>query len=256
MNPINEIDTSTTQINIDFNEELLQGFLDQYGIKYSRFNEEEQKVIRILFAAYNVEYYKFSSLINEVTKNNKLDEKKFRLIVQKNYERSLKTNELDLVYKKDVKDIVADNTKLSKKIKLMSSKTPSAFLESRLKRKPAVEELKLIENIMSNYKIDSTTTNILMDFSLFRNNNRVVFEYIEKIAKTLKDKNYTNPVDIIAYLIEANNVSKSKLLGTKKSDNKNKRKPFAKEEVVEIKATQEEDKEVKELWEEFINEGR
>ncbi len=237
-----DLDIKTTDMKIEFNVSLLNNFLEQHKINLSNFSDEDVQTIKILFGVYNIEYYKFALLINEVVEDNKIDIDKLKLIVKKEYDR--KKNTLS----KDSKLKTSTSKKISEKIKVFQEHNIADFVLNRTNVPATKEQLDIFNGMLNTYKVDFAIVNILIDFSLLKN-GKIVIPYNEKIIKTMSDRNINNPLDAMNYLINANTATNNK---NKKSSSKSTKKEFVEKEVDTKTNMITDDQEFEQIWEEMM----
>ena len=119
-----------------------------------------------------------------------------------------------IVYKKNpeyLRKTVSDNSKKSKMIYTFENETPYNFLSGKNKGvKPSKNDLKLIEILMIDYKLPPGVVNVLIDYVLRINDNKLTKNFVLTIANQWKRSN-------IITVLDAMNICKKENLAKKRS---------------------------------------
>ena len=108
-------------------------------------------------------------------------------------------------------DEVKGNTSLSKKVKIMNSTGPAAYLKLLYKNvNPTETELDIIDNISVNYELPFGVMNAVIEYTLIKCDNTLNRKYATSLAATMKKENILTAVDALNYLNNINNRYKNK----------------------------------------------
>lgn len=120
-------------------------------------------------------------------------------------ELAMQENKYGFLNKKSsTKSKITGDSELASKVKLMDSMAPSDYL--RIKQngaRPAIPDLKLIEDLSSNFNLPNGVINALIDFVLVKQDNKLPRSYVEKIAAQLAREGVENAIDTMNYLIKS-----------------------------------------------------
>ena len=98
-------------------------------------------------------------------------------------------------------NLVTEDSGLASKINLMESISPKDFLSVLQNGTvPARSDLKLIDDLSKNFKLENCVINALVDFVLASNNNILSRLYTEKIAASLAREGTVTTIDAMNYL--------------------------------------------------------
>lgn len=116
----------------------------------------------------------------------------------------------------DEPNLNSGSTELARKINIMEQASPKRFL-SILQNgtKPAIADLRLVDDISKNFNLPNCVINALIDFTLSMNNNVLSRAYCEKVAASLAREGVMTTIDAMNYLRKSNRKS------TKGSNKKN-----------------------------------
>jgi replication initiation and membrane attachment protein DnaB len=93
------------------------------------------------------------------------------------------------------------NDKIDAKIELLSKLSPIEFLTLKYNnQRPVYSDIKLIENLIKETKLPHPVINVLIDYVLFKNNNRLTASYIMKIAGSLMRENIKDVYETMVFL--------------------------------------------------------
>lgn len=99
-------------------------------------------------------------------------------------------------------DVKGDSI-LASKIKLMDNVSPADYLRIKQKNtRPAISDLKLIDDLSKNFSLSNGVINALVDFVLVKQNNKLPRAYTEKIAAQLARDGVENAIDTMNCLVK------------------------------------------------------
>ena len=114
------------------------------------------------------------------------------------------------------KDIYGGKSDLAKKIELMSSISAFDFLKIKQNNtSPSPSDLKLIEELSSEFGLTSQVINPLVDYVLENYNNTLPKNLVLKIAASLVRSNINSTLDAMNYLHKVKNRKSAKLVEDK-----------------------------------------
>ncbi len=107
------------------------------------------------------------------------------------------------------------STDLAQKIKIMETVSPKRFL-SILQNgtKPALVDLRLVDDISKNFHLPNCVINALIDYTLSMNDNVLSRSYCEKVAASLAREGVKTTIDAMTYL---KNAGRKSTKGSKKN---------------------------------------
>ncbi|WP_339022997.1 DnaD domain protein [Spiroplasma endosymbiont of Crioceris asparagi] len=163
-----------------------------------------KKVIKSAMDVYTLDNDDYIKIIQELqlNQNNKFDKNKFNdLCVQ--YQNNYKIESDNKSYS-EIK-----RTKLAKKMVELSTEDSENYAKLLLKMHSLSEDItNMIANLRNNFLLDDSLINAIMEFSYYKNDGKVVPNYLYKIATTINDKNITTLEDVMTHLKGAYNGKK------------------------------------------------
>ena len=93
------------------------------------------------------------------------------------------------------------NDNLDAKLETMSRMTPLEYLTLKYNgRVPLRVDVELITDLQTSTGLTNGVMNVLLDYALFKNDNRLVKKYLERLAGSLVRSNITDPYDAMVFL--------------------------------------------------------
>ena len=119
------------------------------------------------------------------------------------------------------KNILSSNTRLGNKLNMMETTSPKDFLTAlQNNTKPVESDLVLIDRLSKELNLSFGVINVLLDYVLQVNNNKLSTNYVMKIGATLVRENIKSAYDAINYFNQSR--KKNKKMKTKNDDLENK----------------------------------
>lgn len=244
---INDIDCSD---QVDF--DLIISSIPKGIINERAFNKKTKELINQLAFIYKIDSLKMMELIRSVLNEyGMIDKEALRQAARKMYQfnnGALPT----LIYRSQpeyLKTPAGDNSMRGKIIGLFESINPVDFLRNKYRGvKPTNADIKIIEMLVIDLEMPPAVVNVLLDYVLRKNNNRLSRAYIETIAGQWKRAGLKNASEAMDFA-EKENAKFNKKLATNKNNIKDPvwlNKDNQKEEL-----TEEEQKEIEDLFKEF-----
>ncbi len=216
------------------------------------FNKKTRELINELAFIYKIDSLKMMELIRSVLNEyGMIDKNALRQEARKMYQfnnGALPT----LIYRSQpeyLKTPAGDNSMRGKIIRLFESINPVDFLRNKYKGvKPTTADIKIIETLIIDLEMPPAVVNVLLDYVLRKNNNRLSRAYIETIAGQWKRAGLKNASEAMEFA-EKENAKFNKKIASNKKEIKDPvwlNKDNQKEDL-----TEEEQKEIENLFKEF-----
>lgn len=157
------------------------------------FTKKTKELINDLAFIYNIDTLKMTELIRSVLNEfGNIDKNGLRIVARKDYQ--FKNGTLPtLVYRTQpdyLKNPLGDNSKKGRIINVFENTTPYDFLRHKYNgAKPTARDLKLLEKLIIDLELSPAVVNVLIDYVLLKNNNRLTSAYVETIAAQWKRAN-------------------------------------------------------------------
>ena len=211
-NNIKEEVTSKIRLtnNIDF--DYLKTSLPSDMINDKTFNKDTNELLLSIAFIYNLDIIKIKELI-EVSLNSKrlIDKDKLRKYAREFYQFENNGKIPNIIYKRqpdNLKTNLTDDSPRSRIIHQFETITPYNFLKAKNKGIPPLREVKLLETLMLDIKLPAGVVNVLIDYVLKVNNNKLNKNFIETIASEWKRNNISTVVEAMEHVENHNKKTK------------------------------------------------
>ena len=180
---------ATSKINIsnliDF--DLLTESIPNRVLNEKAFNKATKELINNLAFIYNLDTLKISEIIRiTINENGFIDKETLKKEVRKYYEYNSGGALPTLIYRTQPEHLKSPEGDLSNRGKMLyifENTTPYDFLKSKYKNaNPIPSDLKLLEYLANDLKLKPAVINVLVDYVLKINNNKLTKAYVEAIA--------------------------------------------------------------------------
>jgi len=187
------------------------------------FNKKNKELINNLAFIYDLDTLKVIEILRMVLSDNGyLNKETLRKTARKYYQFNnggLPT----LLYRSQpeyLKSPVGDNTKRGKIIGVFENTTPYDFLKSKYKgSNPTSRDLKLLESLLIDLELKPAVVNVLIDYVLRKNDNKLTTSFVETIAGQWKRAGIETARDAME-IAEKEHKKYNKQLKTKTTVNK------------------------------------
>ena len=188
---VNQVDIIiNSKVNIN---NILDIVPDEYLNKKTVTKNTESLIYKLAFI-YNLNETELSELIrNSVDDKKKIDKDLLRKNCQNYYTFEHKGSSPSLIYKSQpehLRKTETTNTKKAKMIYEFETTTPYDFLTGRNKgMKPNKKELDILETLVLDYELNPGVVNVLIDYVLKINDNKLTKNFVTAIASQWKRSN-------------------------------------------------------------------
>lgn len=212
-------------------------------------NDMKSLIYKLAFI-YNLSEEELSELIrNSVNEKRVIDKDSLRKNCQNYYSFEHKGSMPSLVYKNQpeyLRSHNSDNTKKAKMIYTFETTSPYDFLAGKNKGiKPSKSELAILEELLIDYELNPGVVNVLIDYVLRINNNKLTKNFCLAIAAQWKRSNIKTVEEAMKICIKENK-TKKETKTTKKVVKKEEKPEWFDKNFEEQEATEEEIKALEE----------
>ena len=196
---IRERSTNGISVSDKIDFDLLISSMPSGIINDRAFGKKTRELINLLAFIYNIDTLKMIEIVRTTLNEfGMIDKDNLRISARKYYQ--FNNNALPtLIYRSQpeyLKSPEGDNSMRGKIISMFENTSPYDFLKSKNKGiNPTSKDLKLLETLIIDMEMPPAVVNVLIDYVLRKNNNRLTTNYVETIAsqwtraglKTAKD---------------------------------------------------------------------
>lgn len=202
-NEVLERTTSSISVSDRIDFDLLVSSMPNGLLNERALNKRIKELINLLSFIYNIDTLKMVEIIRTVINDyGMIDKTNLRITCRKYY--SFNNNALPtLVYRQQpeyLKSPEGDNSMRGKIIAMFENTSPYDFLKSKNKGiNPTSKELKLLESLLIDMEMPPAVVNVLIDYVLRKNNNKLTNAYVETIAAQWSRAGLKNAKDAMAF---------------------------------------------------------
>ncbi len=172
---------------LDYDFDLLISSLPKEMFNEKCLNKSTKELIINLSFLYEIDPVSMADIIRaSLTEKGNIDKEELRKNTRKFYQFHNDNRLPSLLFKSQpeyLKSASGDNTKKGRIIKVFENHTPYEFLKAKYKgAKPTERDMKILEMLLTDLKLNPAVINVLIDYTLRTNNNKLVKGYIEAIA--------------------------------------------------------------------------
>lgn len=199
------LERTTSLINvsdrIDF--DLIISSMPKGLLNERAFSKKVKELINLLSFIYNMDTLKMIEIIRTVINDyGMIDKTNLRIACRKYY--SFNNNALPtLVYRQQpeyLKSPEGDSSMRGKIIAMFENTSPYDFLKSKNKGiNPTSKELKMLESLLIDMEMPPAVVNVLIDYVLRKNNNKLTNAYVETIAAQWSRAGLKNAKDAMLF---------------------------------------------------------
>lgn len=179
-----EVNSLNIESNIDF--DLLISSIPRGIINEKAFNKKLRELIINLAFIYDLDTLKMTELVRaSINEKGSIDKETLRKNARKYYQFNNGTLPT-LIYRTQpeyLKTPMGDHSKRGRIIGVFENTSPYDFLKNKYKgTKPTSRDLKLLEMLLIDLELNPAVVNVLIDYVLKKNNNKLSASYVETIA--------------------------------------------------------------------------
>ncbi len=228
--------TSKIRIEPKIDFDLLISSIPSNMVSPRCFNDDTKELINSLAYTYGIDDYAMQGLVrNSLNEKGLVDKVELRKSCRNFYQFENNGKLPTLIYSKQPEYLKApegDHSKWAKMVYIFESVTPYDFLRSKYKTgEPSLRDLRLIESLLVDQKMNPGVVNVLIAYVLKINNQKLTKSYVDTIAGQWKRLN----IETVEEAMKISEKEHKKLKRQLESKNKNqmvKSKATTKEEVV------------------------
>lgn len=236
--------------NIDF--DLLLSSMPKGVLKPNSLTKKMKELIEQLAFIYDLDTLKMVEILRTViTEKGTFDKEELRKSARKYYQYNNNGKLPTLIYRTQpeyLKSPEGDTSALAQIIYMFENTTPYDFLKIKNKgANPTSRDLRLIETLLVDLNLQPAVVNVLIDYVLKKNNNKLNQAFVETIAGQWKRCNVETAAEAME-LAKKENAKYNKKTPTKKSNHTKSEEPvWFNQEIKKEEMTEEEQQEIDEL---------
>ena len=172
---------------LDYDFDLLTSSIPKEMFNEKCLNKQNKELIINLSFLYEIDPISMADIIKaSLTEKGNIDKEELRKNTRKFYQFHNDNRLPSLLFKSQpeyLKSASGDNSKRGRIIKVFENHTPYESLKAKYKgAKPTERDMRILESLLQDLKLNPAVINVLIDYVLSTNNNKLSKAYIETIA--------------------------------------------------------------------------
>ena len=185
-------------IHVEYDLEMLKNSLSDYQVNRQLLTDDDYTFISQLGIVYSIDARTYASMIKEAMKSTGLDRALLKQKLKGYFEMD-QVSELQEIHHKQplaYKTTNGETSPLALHMKYLDSITPYELLKAKQGGKePIYNDLKIVETLMVQLGLKPAVVNVLIEYVLGKNDNRLSKNYIESIAASWTRKHIDTAMD-------------------------------------------------------------
>jgi len=254
-NDIRDKNSNGIMVESKINFDEIMSSIPKNIINERAFTKKTKELINNIAFIYDIDTLKMTELIRSVLNEyGNIDKNGLRIVARKDYQ--FKNGTLPtLVYRTQpdyLKNPLGDNSKKGRIINVFENTTPHDFLRHKYHgAKPTGRDLKLLEKLMIDLELMPAVVNVLIDYVLRKNNNKLTEGYVETIAAQWKRAGLKTAEEAMAFAEKEHKKMQRKEVVKKSVVNTVTTPIWFDKKITDENLSEEEEDELKELLKEF-----
>ncbi|MEG0276666.1 MAG: DnaD domain protein [Coprobacillus sp.] len=219
-------DSLHKNIEVEYDQELLMKALSDYQLNKSLFNSDDMKYIGQLGIVYSVDAFTLAGLIKDSMNSKQLDRDLLKINIKKYCEIDNLSSLKEVHYKQPLQYLTQETkqTPLVLHMKYLDTLTPYELLkEKQGGKEPVFHDLMIVETLMMQLGLRPAVVNVLIEYVLGKNSNRLSKRYCEAIGSSWARKNIETAMEAYKELmseseVEAEIVEESEVVEVKSDE--------------------------------------
>lgn len=252
-NDVKERTEASLKLTSKIDYDLIASSIPKESFSEKAFNKKTRELIDNLSFIYNVDTLKMIEFIRtSMNEFGMIDKTALRNTVRKYYQ--LSNNSLPtIVYRTQpeyLKKASGDSSIRAQIVAMFENISPYDFLKSKNKgASPTSKDLKLVESLLVDLELTPAVVNVLIDYCLRKNNNKLTTAYVETIAAQWKRADLKTAEEAMNFAEKEHKKSIKKM--PVKEKEKITKPAWFNENIEKTEVSEEEAKELQDLLKEF-----
>src|SRR5574344_515572 len=188
---------------LDFDFDLLVSSIPKEMFNAKCLNKSTRELITNLSFLYEIDPVTMADIVRaSLNEKGIIDKDDLRKNTSKYYRFNNDNRLPSLLFKSQpeyLKNASGNNSKKGRIIKVFENYSPYEFLKAKYKGvKPTERDMKILESLLIDLKLNPAVVNVLIDYTLKTNNNKLIKAYVETIAGQWKRSNIETAEEAMA----------------------------------------------------------
>jgi len=192
------LEKRTQDVTMDYDLEFLKRQLQDYQVSQNVLTSDDFEYIAQLGAIYSIDGLMMAGIIKDSLNSKGLDRKILKMKVKQYSDIDYQSTLKEVYYKQPVQYQTQNSSldPLTLHMQYLDKITPYDLLKDKQGGKePVYHDLMIVETLMVQLGLKPAVVNVLIEYALGKNNNRLTKRYCEAIGSSLARKNIKTAMD-------------------------------------------------------------
>ena len=200
----------STSLELPYDMDLLKRGLQDYQVSRSLLTAEDFKYIAQLGSVYSIDAFSMAGMVKEAMQSFGLDHKILKKKIQSYCEMNSASSLKEVYHKQPLQYQSEGQSPIAMHMQYLDSITPYELLkEKQGGSEPVLHDLMIIETLMVQLGLKPAVVNVLIEYVLGKNNNRLSKRYCEAIGSSWARKHVETAMEAYDELMNDHQPQKS-----------------------------------------------
>lgn len=204
----NLVDKTTKEIESNFSLAIFLAALNEKKINKSLIGNNFIELLKSMASLYSLDECELCEIVSTCIEgygnNAKINFETFR-------NRCYSYKKIPVIDKKDAKKVTDKRLGMARKAEMFKELEPFEFLKIKQNNQDAsFQDIKLIEDLVYISKLNPEVINVLIDYVMIKQDNKLIYNYVMKIANTLSNMGIKTCEEAMEYFSKIQNSYSSK----------------------------------------------
>ncbi len=203
-------------LTLDYDFDLFYKTLSDYQVSRKKLNKDDETYVIQLAQVYHIDAITLAGFVKEAMESQGINKQILKNKIKDYYDVDKQSNLSEVYHKQPIQYQTSDNqdSPLILHMKYLDSITPYELLKDKQGGKePVYHDLMIVETLMSQLGLKPAVVNVLIEYVLGKNDNRLSKRYLETIGSSWTRKNIETAMDAYKELM---NIDDSEVMETSK----------------------------------------
>lgn len=188
----------TKEVVLDYDYDLFYKTLSDYQVSRKKLNKDDEKYVIQLAQVYHIDAITLAGFVKESMESTGINKQILKNKIKEYYDLDHQSSLSEVYHKQPMQyqTTAHDNSPLELHMKYLDSITPYELLKDKQGGKePVYHDLMIVETLMNQLGLKPAVVNVLLEYVLGKNDNRLSKRYLETIGSSWTRKHIETAMD-------------------------------------------------------------
>ncbi|MCD7809554.1 MAG: DnaD domain protein [Erysipelotrichaceae bacterium] len=188
----------TKEVVLDYDYDLFYKTLSDYQVNRKKLNKDDEKYVIQLAQVYHIDAITLAGFVKEAMESQGINRQILKNKIKEYYDLDHQSSLSEVYHKQPIQYQTSSNSNspLELHMKYLDSITPYELLKDKQGGKePVYHDLMIVETLMSQLGLKPAVVNVLLEYVLGKNDNRLSKRYLETIGSSWTRKHIETAMD-------------------------------------------------------------